>query len=212
MKIHKIATLILLLGFVNVGFGDEFIEIYTIKNPFTDQKEMELTYLRKIVTQKKDQYIVQDFYLSGLKRSLPYNLMGKEGLNSNDSSFIQGDYTELYENGNKKYHLFIKNGMGQGIATTWYDNGEKKTEYYLVDNIMEGAFTAWHPNGVKSVSGKLSNEKQIGVWISWDEEGNKTSENYWNSLGKKYKRLEFDKQGNIIKEIKFEDKSVKSKE
>lgn len=210
MNLSKLIVFILLFFSTNFGLAEELINIYQV-NPFTGEKTEKVTFLRKILSQKEDRYVVQDFYLSGLERTFPYELIGKDNLNI-EYPLVNGNYTELYENGNKKSHKLMKNGWPQGLVTLWYENGVKQAEYHAFDKEMQGFFIGWYPNGVKKLSGTFSEGKQIGIFTYWDKDGNKTEEIYWKSPGELSKKLEFDKQGNIIKETKFEDKSAQYKE
>lgn len=213
MNFYKIMFLILILLNIQFTCSEELIKVYYIDDT-TGKVSTKDYYLRKIIEEKRGKYIVQDFYLSGNKKTLPYVLLNKDDLSKDVPESIDGDYVTCDLAGNKEGIIQFNKGIQNGRIGTWYNNGvTKKTEVYIYGGKLMGPFTAWHPNGVKQISGALlDNSKPIGIWTYWDDTGKITKEIYWKPAGKKVKEIDYDVSGKIIKEISFDDKGNEIKE
>ena len=70
-----------------------------------------------------------------------------------------GIHTTYYENGQKEYEGFYKDGELDGLYTTWYDNGQKKKEVNFKEGKEDGLETQWFKNGKRAyqyVHGRIS--------------------------------------------------------
>ena len=107
-----------------------------------------------------------------------------------------GKAFEFYDNGQKEFEEYYKEGKLDGLNVWWYRNGQKQIEQNFKDGILDGLQVQWHENGQKAVEGKFKDGKMQGLWIAWHNNGQKRnednykngkvvkgSEKYWNSKG-----------------------------
>lgn len=145
---------------------------------------------------KKETYIVQDYYKSGVLKM--------KGMSSNgDYLRKEGQFVFYYENGNKKSTAnYIKN-FTNGKEFKWYENGNKKEdgEYILTDEKRKEyeykVNQFWNSDGVQKVidgngdyeeinkhfygSGKVKDGFKDGIWQGWTRSSdNKYTEKYEN--------------------------------
>ena len=106
-------------------------------------------------------------------------------------------YTERYQNGQKKFEVFMKNGMKDGLENTWYEDGKKSSEGTYKNGKEDGLWTWWYEDGKKSIEGTYKDGKEDGLWTWWYENGQKeveatykdgkiTSRKDWNEDGSAY--------------------------
>ena len=77
-----------------------------------------------------------------------------------------------------------------GQWTEWYENGQKKEEGEWKEGDKEGQWTYWHENGQKWAEGEWRDGKREGLWTSWPPNGNKTLETEFKD-GKVVRRTDF---------------------
>tara|TARA_Y100000588_G_scaffold327630_1_gene362756 strand:+ start:546 stop:1709 length:1164 start_codon:yes stop_codon:yes gene_type:complete len=124
-----------------------------------------------------------------------------------ESSPYSGPVEELYPNGNKKYSLYIVDGVKQGQAIQWYMNGKKKTEVTLKNGQPTGTMLGWHENGKKSYEIPLAKGFAEGIVTEYDLNG-KLRRKITHVNGKKHgKEIGFDLSGKKLWEATWvEDK------
>lgn len=135
MNFYNIMFLILILLNIQFTYSQELIKVYYIDN--TGKVSTTDYYLRKIIEEKRGKYIVQDFYLSGNKKTLPYVLLNKDDLSKNIPKSIDGDYVSFDLAGNKQSISQFNKGIQNGRIGTWYNDGvtkKKQRVIYMVEN------------------------------------------------------------------------------
>ena len=80
-----------------------------------------------------------------------------------------------YENGQKKYEQFYKNGLREGVVVQWFENGQKKSEQNYVLGIREGMIKEWFDDGAVKSEQFFANGKRQGSAIEWHNNGQKKS-------------------------------------
>ena len=90
---------------------------------------------------------------------------------------IDGEYF-LSNSWDKNGEMMVKDGNGNW--TQWYENGQKKVEYPYKDGKSDGIWTSWYENGQKQYDVTFKSGEKISQ-NCWDEDGNKCecSENWW---------------------------------
>jgi len=85
----------------------------------------------------------------------------KEPINY-ETTLIERDGVHYTKDTNKPY---------SGPVFSLYENGQKKEEVTLKDGKEEGKWTAWHDNGQKFEEGNLKDGKPDGLWTYWGRDG-----------------------------------------
>ena len=127
-----------------------------------------------------------------LRGSLTEGIIYRKG---SDTPYT-GKAFEFYDNGQKEFEQYYKEGKEDGLSVWWYRNGQKQIEQNFKDGILDGLQVQWHRNGQKAVEGNFKDGKMQGLWIAWHNNGQKRnednykngkvvkgSEKYWNSKG-----------------------------
>ena len=72
-----------------------------------------------------------------------------------DGNPITGVYTDYYdwENDQKEYEGYYKDGKLNGLSTWWYENGQKEREIRYEDGKQNGLCTWWCENGLIECEG-----------------------------------------------------------
>lgn len=135
---------------------------------------------------------VQDFYLTGEKRSDTFLLTDKEeakkteyreifcnGIRISKSSIIEGKYTTYHKNGNKDIEGVYKEGIRIGVWRSWYLSGKLHAEStYKENNQFTGYEVVFNENGSKHSEGEIryssnfmSSNVPINYWKTfiWDK-------------------------------------------
>ena len=81
-----------------------------------------------------------------------------------------GPVFSLYENGQKKEELTLKDGKLVGKWTRWYENGQKRQEGTFKDGEKDGKWTRWYENGQKKDEGTYKDGELIST-KRWNEDG-----------------------------------------
>jgi len=68
---------------------------------------------------------------------------------ASDGTPYTGVYTDYYdwENDQKEYEEYYKDGKENGLSTWWYENGHKEYENHCKDGKLNGLSTWWCENG-----------------------------------------------------------------
>ena len=83
----------------------------------------------------------------------------------------------MYDSGQVRGLVQLKDGKHDGLQTYWYKNGQKKDERTFKDGKLDGLMTKWHENGQK---------KSEGIY----KDGEEVSAKYWNSKGEEVETIE----------------------
>jgi len=58
-----------------------------------------------------------------------------------------GEYTEMYKNGQLAYQMYYKDNKLDGSYKSWYENGQLRSQAYYKDDKLYGAYKQWMSNG-----------------------------------------------------------------
>ena len=76
-----------------------------------------------------------------------------------------------YENGNKEFEGYLKDGLQNGHWIWYYINGVKKEEGEFKKLHQESLWTKWYESGQMKEEGEYVNGKKQGTWSLWYENG-----------------------------------------
>ena len=74
--------------------------------------------------------------------------------------------------------LFLHN---EGSATVWYENGQKNWESYWKEGVKSGLWSGWYENGIKERESYWKDGVKVGLWNGWYKNGRKARETYWKN-------------------------------
>ena len=92
------------------------------------------------------------------------------------NGLVDGQWTEWYENGQKKGKGGFKDGKKQGPRVGWHENGQMMSEEEYKDGEQHGPCAAWYGNGQKMFEGAYKDGEEVGTWTWWHENGQKGAE------------------------------------
>ncbi len=94
--------------------------------------------------------------------------------NKEDQSIING---KIYfkNNGNKIYLGKIIEGKKNGEWLEVYPNGNRKAQFLYKNGLLNGPYTLWYKNNIKGEYGFYKNDKKDRLIIKWDQKGKKYS-------------------------------------
>ena len=69
-----------------------------------------------------------------------------------------------YENGNKEFEGYLKDGLQNGHWIWYYTNGVKKEEGEFKNLQQESLWTKWYESGQMKEEGEYVNGKKQGAW------------------------------------------------
>ena len=92
--------------------------------------------------------------------------------------FLDGAYSEWYDNGQKKFEGNFIRGLAAGKQVGWHANGKKGSEAFFTieNNNSLGTVVKWNEQGIKVFQKDLYGGKLHGKEIVWYENGNIKSE------------------------------------
>ena len=64
-----------------------------------------------------------------------------------------------YENGQKEFEVYYKDGKVEGLAESWYENGQKKGKLNYKDGKRDGLWLEWYDNGQKKLEENISRKE-----------------------------------------------------
>lgn len=182
-----------------VGINEvEWIDDYTLhqkenNKPFTGVVKFdgELNYRNN----KKGRFNLNNYYFSNVtfisgKVNGLYTVWGKES--GQKKSEITLSVVQL----SSGYGLKI---TGNGPYTHWYKNGQMATKGYLMNGEKSHITRVWYKNGQLKTEANYRFGTPEGRFITWDENGQKSYERYYYD-GKVIRKIEWDENGNIVKE------------
>ena len=132
-------------------------------------------YYRKLLGRSQDGlFLVQDFYQASNKpQTSPFWIKKPEGLNSFDSTYIEGSATGYFENGQVAFSTTLKDGMHIGLNKEYYPSGQLATERNFNDQGELQLSKLWYENG--QIAGEImqnaNGEFDLQDAKFWDEQG-----------------------------------------
>lgn len=197
----------------NLGINNEII-MYMTDAEDTGQiraNKENAKYYRILISKNDDKFLVQDFYISGMKQTDPYWLIdGNKYYVFNDNQ-INNDFPReggriiWYKSGNKMALTNYKNHKEDGVWRTWYENGKLKEEMTYIDGKLDGIVKQWNGKGelLSECSYKLGKENgRCYEKYTINPEFYIYDGYYMNGIKVGLWR-EWDSNGNIIKEQRF---------
>lgn len=152
-------------------------------------------------------FVIQDFYITGEKRTDPYLVTDLEKMRNNYFDLV--DYNRFSING--LLIIWFKNGLVQqkgvfnqegkrkGLWVSWYEDGQKKASGHYRNNFKEGAWTVWYQNGRRMQKGYYQQDSKEGVWIYWYGNGKKKEAGRYNQDQRVEHWSFWDNTGRLIK-------------
>ena len=103
------------------------------------------------------------------------NLIIKDGIYYQplDIKPYTGRIIDINNDGNIILETNCNRGEINGPWISWYDNGEKEYEGYYKNGYRDGLWKGWHDSGQLWKEGFYFYDKKEGTWIYWYLNGNK---------------------------------------
>ena len=103
------------------------------------------------------------------------NLIIKDGIYYQplDTKPYTGRIIDINNDGNIILETNCNRGEINGPWISWYDNGEKEYEGYYKNGYRDGLWKGWHDSGQLWKEGFYFYDKKEGTWIYWYLNGNK---------------------------------------
>jgi antitoxin component YwqK of YwqJK toxin-antitoxin module len=77
----------------------------------------------------------------------------------------------FYKDNKLQSEGMLKDGKKEGKWVFYYDNGNKWSEGYFKNGIEQGTRTVYYENGKKRYEGSFRNGDKTGLWKFWDKNG-----------------------------------------
>ena len=100
---------------------------------------------------------IKTYYTTG-------ELASKYFIDKNDSTQLEGIYTEYYRNGNIKEETEYQKGVIHGSRTLFYEDGGKMIKEHYVAGDFHGDYYAYYPSGNNQTTGKYDKNIMSGIW------------------------------------------------
>ena len=92
---------------------------------------------------------------------------------------MTGKWEAWFENGQKKYELFYKDNIKDGVAKYWTERGiNRLTEGYL-NGQFQGPYITYFPDGKVNTSGNYKDGLRDGSWTYYIKGGAKIRQEYY---------------------------------
>ncbi|HIP36415.1 MAG TPA: hypothetical protein EYG85_06140 [Crocinitomix sp.] len=82
-----------------------------------------------------------------------------------------GEFLEVYSNGNIKIQGQNKNGKRDGEWHSYFENGNRWSKTTYKNGIKEGPSFVNYPNGKLFYNGNYKNDVKTGKWVFYKEDG-----------------------------------------
>ena len=99
---------------------------------------------------------------------------------ASDGTPYTGVYTDYYdwENDQKEYEEYYKDGKENGLSTWWYENGQKEYENHYKDGKLNGLSTGWCENGQIECEAFFKDGTEVDdTWTELDENERRSPSN-----------------------------------
>ncbi|MBI34697.1 MAG: hypothetical protein CMP67_04955 [Flavobacteriales bacterium] len=167
----------------------------------------------ELLSSGKKEYVLNDRfgykYIEGTKKGNKfhgeYTVYFKNGNVSEKRNYVKGvlsgEYKEYYSWGGIDQEMYYKDDKLHGEYKSYYDNGKKHAEGQYVEGEKAGLWKYYHPNGNLYKEVYFIDGKSDGHVTIYSITGEKRS-NYFYKGDVLYKTEVFDKDGNVICDIK----------
>lgn len=151
-------------------------------------------------------FVIQDFYVTGEKRTDSFTVADKEKAKraafdniSYEDMGVTGLFISWFKTGQIEQKGVFDQGLRKGLWVLWYENGQKKSSGRYKNGLRDGQWTTWYQNGKRMQKGIYRAGKREGVWIFWYGNGEKKEAgrysddqkvekwSYWDQTGKMQK-------------------------
>ena len=122
------------------------------------------SYFRTAPVKKDNGYLLNDFYLSGVKQMEAFSL-------ANDEEHFDGTVTWYYENGNVMQTVNYKNGVLYGERKNYHESGPLKEQFSYIDGKIVDDWVSYYENAKMSETGKYENGERNGLWKEYYKSG-----------------------------------------
>jgi len=127
----------------------------------------------------------------------------KDGLYYFDSKPYTGSYIGVYDNGNTKFSLFLKNGKKDGEMRVYFENGKLNEIRHYKKNEMDGTWITYNENEVQVGLANYKDGKKDGEWKVWNDQGKMIYEMNYVNGEKSGTWKKFGADGQILSERTF---------
>lgn len=99
---------------------------------------------------------------------------------------------------------YLKNSLFTGKCKSFYFSGDLRSNEQYLNGKDHGEWIFYFKNGVIQTKGSFDKGKRIGRWEYYYENGKVWKINFFDNFGSKTgKWLEYDKKGELMKQIKY---------
>tara|TARA_A100000164_G_C21776499_1_gene708863 strand:+ start:266 stop:904 length:639 start_codon:yes stop_codon:yes gene_type:complete len=169
----------ILFCFCENSFLDFTLDEFFITNTFLLSNNPKLNYDSKGVLN------YENIPFSGflIKKSRDGQLIEKKGFYR---GHIEGKSVGYFENGNKKYKRYYKDGKKTGKHIGWYISGQIKFKYFFKEGLSEKKHTQWYDNGMIHSEINYLDGKPFGSTKVWRKDGKLRSNYVIRENGRRY--------------------------
>lgn len=117
-------------------------------------------------------FLTQDFYQDSDKpQSSPFWVKDVEGLNSFDSTYVEGPITGYYQNGKMSFESHYQDGEPIGTQKFYYNNGQLAYTDIIKDSVIYAKY--WYENGrpAAEIHFSVDDEEFNPKGQIWDQQG-----------------------------------------
>lgn len=118
----------------------------------------------------------------------------------NEEGVLYGNWTYYRKDGSIDSKINFENGKPKGRFILFYDNGQIQTKSsYSGEGFyeMDGAYESFFKNGQLQAKGKYKANKTVGSWVNYWEDGQIRSHIVYNENGVIQKNTEYYKNGQL---------------
>lgn len=172
-------------------------------------------YRQFICMSPQGNFLVQDFFSTGEKRTQVYAITSPQALFSDafdiapnsridglyvqwhvngqkalevnfEHNAMQGTFEQWDENGVRVFEQQMQNGLQHGQGRVWYaSNGQLMLQNAYIQGKLDGRFEEWYENGQAMRLAQYANGAENDEQLIWWENGQKRSQGHFSS-GKKH--------------------------
>lgn len=124
----------------------------------------------------------------------------KEIKHISQDSLLNGLYKRFYKNGQLEISINYHNGIRVGRLEEYYENGNLKVVENYTEGKLEGKAKTFHENGNIRLKANHRAGKKVGSLILFYENGRHESYLYYGYGENVLYRVDYNKEGDIIKE------------
>ena len=164
-----------------------------------------IVYIYRLRNYYMKQIFIIAFLLSATVSLKGQIVEGKDGLYYDENNdLFSGVYIELYENGQVKTEMALRNGQKHGITKIYFDSGKINEFRSFKKSLMHGKWETWNEPGKKIAEANYRNGKKDGKWYVWDENGTLRYDMIYKKGKKTGTWFIFDEKGKEVNSKKYD--------